>query len=103
MKPLWNFPELPFLLVDTKQAKSTAAEVAKVGALKIAQPEIIDSILHAMDKVSESATQLIARDDFDSDEVSSLEQLGKLMKINQYVQFLTQIHFFSSIPYMDPA
>jgi mevalonate kinase len=82
VKPLWNFPELPLLLVDTKQAKSTAAEVAKVASLKKAQPEITESILNAIDKVSEGAAQLISDDDFDSEELSSLEKLGKLMTIN---------------------
>ena len=82
VKPLWNFPELPLLLVDTKQAKSTAAEVAKVGALKKAHPQITESILNAIDKVGEGAAALIGREDFDSEELSSLEELGKLMTIN---------------------
>lgn len=82
VKPLWNFPELPLLLVDTRQAKSTAAEVAKVAALRKSQPEITESILNAIDKVSEGAAKLIARDDFDSTELASLEALGKLMTIN---------------------
>jgi mevalonate kinase len=82
VKPLWNFPELPLLLVDTKQPKSTAAEVAKVAKLKELQPEITESILNAIDKVSEGAAELIARDDFDSTKSASLEELGKLMTIN---------------------
>lgn len=82
VKPLWNFPELPLLLVDTRQPKSTAAEVAKVATLKKAQPEITESILNAIDKVSMGAAELIAQDDFDSSKVESLEELGKLMTIN---------------------
>jgi mevalonate kinase len=82
VKPLWNFPELPLLLVDTRQPKSTAAEVAKVGALRKAHPQITESILNAIDKVSEGAAELIRRDDFDSEEMASLEDLGKLMTIN---------------------
>lgn len=82
VKPLWNFPELPLLLVDTRQPKSTAVEVAKVATLKKAHPQITESILLAIDKVSEGAAELIARDDFDSEELESLEQLGKLMTIN---------------------
>jgi mevalonate kinase len=80
--PLWNFPELPLLIVDTKQAKSTAAEVAKVGNLKKKHPQIIESILHAMDKVSEAAAALIGDEDFDSEQLSSLQDLGGLMTIN---------------------
>jgi mevalonate kinase len=82
VKPLWNFPELPLLVVDTRQAKSTAIEVAKVANLKKRHPFITDSIVNAIDKVSEGAAELISQDDFDSEELSSLEDLGKLMTIN---------------------
>ncbi|EHL03309.1 putative mevalonate kinase [Glarea lozoyensis 74030] len=64
------------------ETKSTAFEVAKVGNLKKAHPAITESILHAIDKVSEAAAELISREDFDSDELSSIEELGKLMTIN---------------------
>lgn len=80
--PLWNFPELPLLLVDTKQAKSTAAEVAKVGALKKAHPEVTASILDSIDKVTASAANLITEEDFEEDEELNQEHLGKLMSIN---------------------
>lgn len=82
VKPLWNFPELPLLVVDTKQAKSTAFEVAKVANLKKKHPQITESILNAIDKVTEGAAELIGEEDFDSEELSSLEDLGKLMTIN---------------------
>jgi len=82
VKPLWSFPELPLLVVDTKQARSTATEVAKVAALKGAHPEITESILTAIDRVTESALTIIGQDDFDNESLSSLEDLGKLMTIN---------------------
>jgi mevalonate kinase len=82
VKPLWNFPELPLLLVDTRHAKSTAVEVAKVGALKKMHPQITESVLDAIDKVSEGAARLIAQPDFDPEKLSSLEDLGRLMTIN---------------------
>ncbi|TVY33594.1 Mevalonate kinase [Lachnellula occidentalis] len=80
--PLWNFPELPLLLVDTKQAKSTAFEVAKVAALKEKHPQITESILHAIGKVTEGAAAVIGHEDFDNEELSSLEQVGSLMTVN---------------------
>jgi mevalonate kinase len=80
--PLWNFPELPLLLVDTKQAKSTAAEVAKVGALKKAHPAVTSALLDTIDKVSESAAKLIMDDGFDGDEEANQKHLGQLMSIN---------------------
>ncbi|PQE33977.1 mevalonate kinase protein [Rutstroemia sp. NJR-2017a WRK4] len=82
VKPLWNFPELPLLIVDTQQAKSTAAEVAKVALLKEQHPEITDSILNAIDKVTEGAAVMIGDPEFDSESVKSVEDLGKLMTIN---------------------
>ncbi|KAF8862826.1 mevalonate kinase [Acephala macrosclerotiorum] len=82
VRPLWHFPELPLLVVDTKQPRSTAVEVAKVGALNKRHPMITESILHAIDKVSEGATELIGNDDFDPEDPSSIEELGKLMTIN---------------------
>lgn len=82
VRPLWDFPELPFLLVDTKQAKSTAHEVAKVGQLKDAHPGLVGSILDAIDKVTNSAAALIDEDDFDVDGAESLRRVGELMTIN---------------------
>ncbi|KAE8452418.1 hypothetical protein EG329_000320 [Mollisiaceae sp. DMI_Dod_QoI] len=82
VKPLWNFPELPLLVVDTKQARSTAVEVAKVGALKKKHPLITESILNAIDKVCEGATEIIGNDNFDPENLSSLEDVGALMTIN---------------------
>lgn len=55
VKSLWSFPELPLLLVDTKQPKSTKHEVAKVARLKTRHPGIVDNILNAMDAVTRSA------------------------------------------------
>ncbi len=80
--PLWSFPELPLLLVDTKQAKSTAVEVAKVGALKKELPVVTGAILDAIDKVSETAAKLIMSEDFDGDDEANQQQIGRLMSIN---------------------
>ncbi|KAF9888720.1 Mevalonate kinase [Aspergillus nanangensis] len=77
-----NFPELPLLLVDTRQPRSTAAEVAKVGKLKDEYPIVTESILDAIDKVNDSAEELLRDNDGRtvSDEV--LERLGTLIRIN---------------------
>lgn len=82
VRPMWNFPELPLLIVDTRQAKSTSVEVAKVAALKKMHPQITESILNAIDKVSEGAMHLINQEDFDSENARCLEDLGKLLTIN---------------------
>lgn len=82
--PLPNFPELPLLLADTKQARSTATEVAKVGALREEWPEVTEAVLDAIDKVTRSAHELVNSDGDDSstapDEV--VEKLGNLIRIN---------------------
>ncbi|MCJ1254997.1 Mevalonate kinase [Lignoscripta atroalba] len=80
--PLRTFPELPLLLVNTKQARSTANEVAKVAALKKAQPMVTDSILESIDKVSEAAHELVAGPDFDQADRDSIQVLGELFHFN---------------------
>ncbi|THV55026.1 hypothetical protein BGAL_0015g00090 [Botrytis galanthina] len=82
VKPLRNFPELPLLLVDTQQAKSTAHEVAKVGLLKQKHPAIVDSILNAIDMVGQSAAAMISDPEYDSENLECVESLGKLMTVN---------------------
>lgn len=80
--PLRNFPKLPLLLVNTRQSRSTAVEVAKVGALKKAHPEITGSILDSIDKVTESAHRVIAHPAFGKDGRNSADTFGELIKIN---------------------
>lgn len=82
VKMLHNFPELPLLLVNTKQQRSTATEVAKVGALKSAHPEITVHILNAIDQITESARAIIDASDFNVLTKSSLQALGDLLSIN---------------------
>ena len=82
VQPLWDFPELPLLLVDTRQSRSTLKEVAKVAKLKETHPKLVGVILDAMDKVSQAAAELIQDDDFDEEEDESLRKLGELMSIN---------------------
>lgn len=80
--PLRNFPELPLLLVNTKQARSTATEVAKVGALKESLPIITEAILNTIDAVTESAYKLITSATFNKQDPHTTETLGKLMNVN---------------------
>ena len=82
VKPLWDFPELPLMLIDTRQPKSTLHEVAKVGKLKKTHPKLVGSILDAVDKITQSASSLINENDFDSTELESLRKVGELMTIN---------------------
>ncbi|KAF3770904.1 putative Erg12 [Cryphonectria parasitica EP155] len=82
VRPLWDFPELPLLLVDTKQPKSTAFEVAKVGALKEKHPKLVGSILDTIDKITRTAESLMDEEDFDSEELESLQKVGELMTLN---------------------
>ncbi|KAK6065701.1 mevalonate kinase [Seiridium cupressi] len=82
VRPLWDFPELPLLLVDTRQPKSTAYEVAKVAKLRNKHPKLVGPILDAIDKVVQTMNELIDEDDFDSEEVESLSKVGELMTIN---------------------
>lgn len=80
--PLPNFPELPLLLVDTRQSRSTLTEVAKVGELKKAHPAVTESILDAIDQVTCSAHRLIDSPDFDGTSEKTLSHFGTLIRIN---------------------
>lgn len=82
VKQLREFPELPLLLVNTRQSRSTATEVAKVGALKEGHPEITSLILDAIDNVTKSAHKLITENEFDSNDPAALKHLGELITIN---------------------
>lgn len=81
--PLPSFPELPLLLVDTRQSRSTAVEVAKVSKLKEEYPLVTDSILDAIEKITDSAQELIRTCEGDkSISPEALERLGTLTRIN---------------------
>ncbi|KAI9809839.1 MAG: hypothetical protein M1825_000272 [Sarcosagium campestre] len=80
--PLRNFPELPLLLVNTQQARSTAVEVAKVAALRDAHPAVTEMMLESIDTVTESAHSLITSRSFKQDDPKSLQHLGELIRIN---------------------
>jgi mevalonate kinase len=80
--PLRNFPELPLLLVNTKQARSTSTEVAKVAAMKEKYPAVTEATLNSIDEVTNSAHQLIISHDFNPRSEQNLEHLGDLFRIN---------------------
>ena len=79
---LRNFPELPLLLVNTRHPRSTAVEVAKVGALREAQPAITALILEAIEKITESAQELVTSSKFDETDHASIQVLGELINFN---------------------
>lgn len=80
--PVRDFPELPLLLVNTRQSRSTATEVAKVAALKKAHAAIVEPILEAIDKITESAYDLVTSSAFDPKVSDSVQMFGDLMQIN---------------------
>lgn len=77
---LRHFPELPLLLIDTNQAKSTAAEVAKVGRLKDAHPVVTSHIFDAIDALTRSAHDVVTGSEPGS--IESIRHLGELMNVN---------------------
>lgn len=80
--PLHSFPELPLLLVNTRQSRSTAVEVAKVATLKTNHPALTENILDAIGLVTESAHKLLTSPGFDPSSHASLKHLGDLITIN---------------------
>jgi mevalonate kinase len=79
---LHNFPELPLLLVNTRQSRSTATEVAKVGTLRTLHPVLAENILESIGMVTESAHKLLTSPDFDPTSHAALKHLGELVTIN---------------------
>lgn len=79
---LRHFPELPLLLIDTCQPKSTAAEVAKVQQLKSLHPMVVDNTLSAIDAITRSVYERITSEDFDPVARENIAHLGELMSIN---------------------
>ncbi len=80
--PLNDFPELPLLLINTKQSRSTSVEVAKVATIKQKHPTVIEATLNSIDEVTNSARNLITSKDFDARSDQNLEHLGDLFRIN---------------------
>ena len=80
--PLHNFPELPLLLVNTRQSRSTAVEVAKVAALRTKLPDVTELLLAAIGRVTEAAHALLTSPDFSPHDVVTSETLGSLMDVN---------------------
>jgi mevalonate kinase len=80
--PLRNFPELPLLLVNTRQSRSTATEVDKVLTLRKLHPAITENILEAIGMVTDSAYKLLTSPDFDPKSHAALKHLGELVTIN---------------------
>lgn len=77
------FPTLPLLLVDTRQPRSTAAEVSKVRKLKETHPLVAECILEGIGKITESVHSLISHASFEADHVDSIQKLGELVRLNQ--------------------
>ncbi|KAL7268036.1 Mevalonate kinase [Rhizina undulata] len=80
---LRNFPELPLLLVNTKQPRRTAEQVANVRALMDSHPDITGLMLDTIDKITLEAHAIISSPDFsNAPGSSSLVRLGELIRIN---------------------
>ncbi len=80
--PLRDFPELPLLLVNTRQQRSTAVEVAKVAALKKSLPDVTEKVLDAIDNITETAHTIITDEEFDKSDAQTAETLGEMMRVN---------------------
>ena len=80
--PLHAFPELPLLLVNTCQPRSTAIQLAKVQNLKQTQPRLSEIVLSAIETVTKEAHNLILKESYSSSDPEALERLGELIMIN---------------------
>ncbi|KAF4555303.1 Mevalonate kinase-like protein [Elsinoe fawcettii] len=98
IESLRKFPELPLLVVDTKQAKSTAVEVAKVRTIRERHPSVVEPLLDSVDRITGEARRLIAEAEGGFDETGAagteggmgvgpetVERLGELIRLNHGV------------------
>lgn len=80
MLPLRRFPELPLLVVDTREARSATERIAAVRGLRAEAPPAVDAVMGAIDAATRSAYRLIsARGRFGGEAV---RRLGQLVAIN---------------------
>lgn len=78
--PLRRFPELPLLVVDTRESRSATERIAAVRALRAEAPVVVDAVMGAVDAATRSAYRLIsARGRFGEEAV---RRLGQLVAIN---------------------
>lgn len=82
VEALKQFPELPLLLVNTQQSRSTALEVAKVARLREERPVVTAALLDSIDKVTMDAYGLITNLDIETNPHTALPQFGDLFRIN---------------------
>ncbi|KAJ8072243.1 cystathionine beta-lyase [Marasmius tenuissimus] len=60
MEPITGFKSLRFLLTNTKVSRDTKKLVAGVGQKKLEEPDLVDSILKAVQHISEEAWRALA-------------------------------------------
>jgi mevalonate kinase len=79
-----SFPELPLLLVNTRQSRATSKLVASVSKLIESHETIAGHLLDAIDKVSEEANEIITSEDFSPTQNNNPEfkRLMELVRIN---------------------
>ncbi|OJD28717.1 mevalonate kinase [Diplodia corticola] len=80
--PLRRFPELPLLVVNTREPRSATDEINKVKGLRNSHPAVADRVLSAIHATTESAYQLISAPDFEPTSPAALRHLGDLVAIN---------------------
>lgn len=80
--PVKDFPELPLLLINTKQPRSTAVEVAKVGTRRQQYPEVTEKTLDSIHACTMDAYKLITSPDFSPQSQENIEHLGDLFRMN---------------------
>ena len=80
--PIKDIPELPLLLVNTKQPRQTSVEVAKVGALLERHPTVTQTTLSGIEEVTLSAHKLITTESFSPNSPTDRAHLGELFRMN---------------------
>ncbi|KAJ6577390.1 Cys/Met metabolism PLP-dependent enzyme-domain-containing protein [Mycena capillaripes] len=80
MEQIQGFKSLKFLLTNSKIPRDTKKLVAGVGALKAAEPELVDSILKAIQSITDEARRALADPELSRTEL--LSALSALIREN---------------------
>lgn len=80
---MYSFPEMPLLLVNTRQSRRTSEEVKKVRHLLETHEEITTMMLDAIDRITTNAYDIITDPEFSAAPGSEhITRLGELIRIN---------------------
>lgn len=85
VEPIWSFPKLPLLLVNTKVEKSTKNLVSKVKERKEELPEVVEPILDAIGMITDISQKFLEPTSCNKQPMGSQGLRRELLAINDHL------------------